>query len=216
VAQVAETADPPAADANGPYVAECQGPLTALQLDGTGSSDPDSSDALSFAWTTTCPDGSFNDASSATPILTTGTSDTCSILCGVGLTVSDSDGLTDSDSADVTIQDTSAPEINCNAPATIVPSDAPISVMAAAVDNCASSASVEIGGYDCFKYTKKGKRVDKTESCVVAVEGENLTILDSGGVGDHIAWTVRASDDCGNMREKQCQLEVVNPGHQRR
>ena len=141
-----------------------------------------------------------------------GTSGTCSILCGVGLTVTDNDGLTDSDPADVTIQDTTAPEINCNAPATIVPPDAPVSFTAVAADNCASSPSVEITGYDCFKYTRDGSRVDKTESCVIGVEGESITILDSGGVGDQIRWTVRASDNCGNVREKQCRVEVVNPG----
>jgi CSLREA domain-containing protein len=215
IAQVTQAAVPPVADADGPYVAECQGPATAVQLDGAGSSDPDSSDVLSFAWTTTCPDGSFDDASSPTPILTVGTSDTCSILCGVGLTVTNDDGLMDSDAADVTIQDTTAPEIDCNAPATIVPPDAPVSFTAVATDNCASSLSVDVTGYDCFKYTKKSKRVDKTASCMVAFGGESIAILDSGGVGNHINWTVRASDDCGNVREKQCQVEVVNPGRRR-
>jgi hypothetical protein len=37
-------------------------------------------------------------------------------------------------------------------------------------------------------------------------------MLDWGGVGDQFDWTVLATDDCGNVREKQCQVEVVNRG----
>lgn len=112
--------------------------------------------------------------------------------------VTDACGLSDSCNQTINVVDTTEPEIDCNAPDTIAPPDAPISFTAGAVDNCAPSASVEITGHDCFKYTKKGRRVDKTESCVIAVAGDRITILDSGGVGDHITWTVRASDNCGN------------------
>lgn len=74
---------------------------------------------------------------------------------------------------------------------------------------------VEITGFDCFKLTKKGKRIDKTESCAVQVNGDTITILDSGGVGDHITWKVRAIDDSGNVTEFECGVEVVNPGRGR-
>jgi hypothetical protein len=133
----------------------------------------------------------------------------------VTLTVTDSFGETAECTTTVTVVDTTAPEIDCNAPATIVPPDAPVSFTAVATDNCASSPSVEITAYDCFEYTKKGKRIDKRESCVVRAERDTLTILDSGGVGDHIGWTVRVSDNWGNVNQKQCQVEVINPGHDR-
>jgi hypothetical protein len=115
----------------------------------------------------------------------------------------------------VTVIDDIAPVAECNAPPTIVPPDAPISFTATATDNCDVS-SVEIVEYDCYKYTKKGKRIDKTESCVVSVEGDTITILDSGGVDDNIIWTVVATDSIGNTTETDCETLVVNPGQNRK
>jgi hypothetical protein len=283
--------EPPVCDADGPYLAECQGASTSIALDGTGSIDPEG-DSLSYLWSTDCAGGSFDDPNSATPVLdvdsssqsvsctatvtvtdTDGKSATCSSGLGVSDTTppaitcpaatviecdqsrdpsstgtasatdvcdpsvatsfwdvtspgacpeesrvartwagTDASGNVNSCLQSIDVVDTTAPEIDCSAPATIVPPDAPVSFMAAAADNCATSPSVEITGYDCFKYTQKGRRIDKTESCVIGVDGERITILDSGGVGDQITWTVRAIDNCGNVREKQCQVEVVNPG----
>lgn len=108
--------------------------------------------------------------------------------------------------------DTTAPEAFCNAPATIVPPDAPIGFTATATDGCDPGVSVEITDFDCFQFTKKGKRIDKTQSCVVQVNGDTITILDSGGVNDRIRWTARATDDCGNFADTLCELVVVNPG----
>jgi hypothetical protein len=93
----------------------------------------------------------------------------------------------------------------------MTPPDAPISFTAMATDNCDMSPSVVISDYDCYMYTKKGKRIDKTESCVVEVVGDQITILDSGGVDDHIEWTVEATDECGNISTGQCEVLVVNP-----
>jgi hypothetical protein len=33
-------------------------------------------------------------------------------------------------------------------------------------------------------------------------------------VADRIVWTVQATDTCVNMAEKECAVEVVNPGLQ--
>ncbi|MDH3214610.1 MAG: hypothetical protein OEM05_19195, partial [Myxococcales bacterium] len=104
-----------------------------------------------------------------------------------------------------------APVIDCNAPPTITPPDAPIAFTATALDNC-TPATVTVTAYDCFKLTKKGKRIDKTDSCVVAIDGATVTIVDSGGVGDTITWDVEAVDDAGNLATATCQVEVVNPG----
>ena len=129
----------------------------------------------------------------------------------VTLTVTDPSGESDSCTATVTVVDEIPPEVQCNAPENIVPPDAPISFTATATDNCDVSL-VEITQYDCYTYTKKGKRIDKTESCVVDVAGDTITILDSGGVDDHITWTISATDSSGNTTETDCEILVVNPG----
>ena len=131
---------------------------------------------------------------------------------GVTLTVTDDHGYTDDCTATVTVIDDEPPVIYCNAPPTIVPPDAPISFTSTAMDNC-SVAESEITEYDCYTYTKKGKRIDKTDSCVVTFEGTTVSILDSGGVGDIISWTVFATDGSGNSTTDTCVVEVVNPGH---
>jgi hypothetical protein len=125
--------------------------------------------------------------------------------------VTDDQGDSDTCTATVTVVDDTPPEIECNSPPTITPPDAPISFTATATDNCGVS-TVMITEYDCFKFTKKGKRVDKTDSCEVAIAGDTITILDSGGVRDNIVWTVHATDSSGNVTPSQCDVLVVNPG----
>ncbi|MBN1147854.1 MAG: C1 family peptidase [Anaerolineales bacterium] len=361
----------PISDAGGPYSVACEGATTAVQLDGSNSSDLES-DVLSFSWSTDCPDGSFDNAASETPVLTVNTSPGCSVACNVSLTVTDgasdtssdttsvaisdtqapvlscpadvtvecdestdplstgyalaSDGcdpapvisyvdvetagacpegmtisrtwtatdycghssscvqtisvvdttppqlfgvpadetvecdavpspppVTATDNCDpdpivsfselrtdgacansytltrtwtgvdscnnsssaeqiITVEDTTAPVIACNAPDTIIPPDAPIAFTATAIDNCDEDAFVEITGFDCFTFTKKGKRIDKTKSCVVSLAGNRITILDSGGVGTYITWNVRAVDNCGNVSQKVCKVHVIRKG----
>lgn len=135
---------------------------------------------------------------------------------GVTLTVDDIVTVGPDDSAamcvaTVTVVDQTDPVVACNSPATIVPPDAPISFTATATDNC-SVQSVEITAFDCTKLTKKGKVIDKTESCIVQLDGETITIDDSGGVGTTITWTVVAIDGSGNTTEQECSVDVVNPG----
>jgi putative hemolysin len=106
---------PPVAEADGPYEAECQGATTTLALDGTASSDPDA-DALTYAWASTCPSPTFDNAASATPALTVATASLGSPLaCSVDLTVADPGSLTSSDSAAVLVRDTTPPSITCPA-----------------------------------------------------------------------------------------------------
>jgi hypothetical protein len=130
----------------------------------------------------------------------------------VELTVEDDQMATATCEGTVTVVDDSPPQIACNAPPTITPPDAPIAFTATAVDNC-SDASVTVIAFDCFKFTKKGKRIDKTGSCVVQIDGATVTIVDSGGVGDTITWEVEATDGAGNADSATCEVEVVNPGH---
>jgi len=128
----------------------------------------------------------------------------------VTLTVTDEEGAPAACTAIVTVVDTVPPEIQCNAPATITPPDAPISFAAIGTDNCSVSL-VEIINYDCSFINGSGKVVDKKESCVVEFSGDTITIQDSGGVGDHITWTILATDGSGNQTEKECYVNVVNP-----
>jgi len=121
----------------------------------------------------------------------------------------DSCGNTTSCEQVITLVDTTPPVIDCAAPATISPPDAPISFMATAADNCDGDPSVEIMSSDCYMLTNKGKLIDKTDSCVVEVNGDTITIMDSGGIDDHITWTVRSVDNCGNASETVCEVEVV-------
>jgi hypothetical protein len=192
---------PPIADAGPDQSYECTSPSGAdVTLDGSRSSDPDG-DALTYLWTW---DG----------VSETGVTPTINLPFGtitVTLEVDDGNGATDTDTVIVEVLDTTPPDILCNAPATITPIDAPISFTATATDSCAGDPSVEITSYDCFTFTKKGKRIDKTESCIVNLDDDTITIMDTGGVGDHIIWTVRSTDDAGNVSEYTCGIITVKP-----
>lgn len=130
------------------------------------------------------------------------------------LEVVDVDGDSDTCVATVTVVDTSPPVVDCGAPETITPPDAPISFTATATDACDGSVStVEVLATDCWTVNGAGKIIDKTNSCVVSYSGDTVTIDDSGGVGDIIEWTVQATDSEGNTTEEVCYVEVVNPGN---
>jgi hypothetical protein len=128
----------------------------------------------------------------------------------VTLTVTDEEDLSDSCTAQVTVVDTEPPTVACNTPAAITPPDAPISFTSSTQDNC--GASVTITRFDCFTFTKNGKRIDKTHSCVVDIDGDTITIVDSGGVDDHITWEAVATDAAGNTTPTLCEVAVENPG----
>jgi hypothetical protein len=126
-------------------------------------------------------------------------------------TAEDDCGNTDECTQTIEVVDTTAPTIACNAPPTIRPPDAPVSYTATGVDNCTGSPIVEVQSYDCYVIKKKGQRESK--SCKVSFDGPTITIHNTGGVGNHIAWSVFAADDCGNPQTATCEVEVVNPGH---
>ncbi len=80
--------------------------------------------------------------------------------------------------------------------------------------DCATP-TVQIINYECFAFNDAGKRIDKSESCDVYIGGASPTtinIIDTGGVGTHIKWTVLAQDACGNETLADCEVLVVNPG----
>lgn len=129
------------------------------------------------------------------------------------LRVIDDQGQADEDASVIRVVDTTPPALACNAPPTLEPPDAPISFTARATDICDAEVTPDIVDFTCFKLTKKGKRIDKTSSCVVSVEGDTIRVLDSGGVGDHIQWDLRAVDDSGNESVATCEVLVVRPSN---
>lgn len=129
----------------------------------------------------------------------------------VTLTAVDGGGLADSCSATVSVIDVTAPSVQCNSPGSIVPPDTPVAFSASGSDSC-GAVTTRIVSYDCYKFTKKGKRIDKTGSCVVSLSGDTLTVEDSGGVGTTIEWTAIVSDGSGNNSVASCSVDVVNPG----
>jgi len=130
----------------------------------------------------------------------------------VNWTATDADGNQDSAQQTVSVVDTTPPDISCNSPATITPPQAPVTFTASALDQCQGAVAAQVTDYDCYKLTKKGKRVGKTRSCVVSFSGNQITISDSGGVADMIEWTVTSMDDSGNEASSTCSLSVENPG----
>lgn len=126
-------------------------------------------------------------------------------------TATDISGNSSSDTQDVQVVDTTPPTIQCNSPATVIPPDAPITFTATATDVCAGDLTAHITAYDCTFSTKKGKLIDKKESCVVSFQGDSITIHDVGGVGTTITWDVTADDGNGNIANKTCKVDVVRP-----
>jgi hypothetical protein len=181
---------PPTANCKDVTVVADAGSCTATANVNDGSSDPDGS----IASLVQDPAGPYG----------LGTTN-------VVLTVTDDKGATDSCSAVVEVVDQQEPAVQCNTPATIVPPDAPISFTASGSDSC-GAVTTTVTSYDCYKFTKKGKRVDKKDSCVVTLSGATATIGDSGGVGTFIEWTATTTDGSGNSSSALCKMEVANPG----
>ncbi len=92
--------EPPIADPDGPYYAEC---YTPLQLDGSGSDDPDG-EILDYLWT-------LGDGNSATGPYPTHTYDVECVYI-ISLTVTDDDGDADTETTTATIID---PEVDVDA-----------------------------------------------------------------------------------------------------
>ncbi len=128
-------------------------------------------------------------------------------------TATDASGNTSQTECTLTIEDTTPPVISCNSPATITPPDAPITFCATAEDICCGEApEVVITSFRCYEIKSNGKIIDKGESCEVTIDGNCITIWNSGGVNDHITWHIVATDCCGNVSEADCEVVVVNPG----
>jgi hypothetical protein len=189
-------APPPPPPENNPPEAQCRDNVIVEAGPGCeadaevdfGSFDPDVGDSITL---TQDPAGPY--AFGNTPVT---------------LTVEDNQGAADSCLGVVHVVDTTPPQVECNAPATISPRDAPVSFTATASDNCLDS--VIITGHECpFITTPLGTRVFR--DCVVSIDGATITIEDPAGVGGTVSWTVEVADQDGNVTTETCSVDVVRP-----
>jgi hypothetical protein len=128
---------PPVCRIGGPYTAECQGAATMVQLDGSESFDPGGK-PLTFMWSADCPDASFDNPASPTPLLTMNA--TAAQSCTVTLVVSNGQ-LTNSAQTTVAVVDNTPPDLSPVSvrPATLWPPNhmlVPVTIEGVATDGC--------------------------------------------------------------------------------
>jgi hypothetical protein len=198
------TNQPPTADAGGDQTVECTSPAGAsFALDGSQSSDPDG-DIRVLSWrqgTRVGPEVGFRE--------------TLPVALGIGqsetyvLRVIDGFAQADENTVTAEVVDTTPPEVFCNAPTTIPPPNKPISFTATATDVCTAAVVPQLVSFECFKFDARGRKLDKTKTCKVVLQGATITISPPQGVGNHIAWIARAVAGSGNVGTVGCEIEVV-------
>jgi hypothetical protein len=201
---------PPRADAGPDKTVECTSPDGAsVSLTGAASTDADGNIAY-YVWRRGSESGPYVGDPSANPAVTT---QQAGGETTYRLRVVDDQLAVGDDSVKVAVVDTTPPDIDCHAAATITPPDPPVAFTATATDLCGPVPSIVIEQAECFKVNGNGQQA-QGQSCKVAADGGTLTIENSGGVGTIIRWVVRATDAAGTVGRKTCEVSVANPGHQ--
>jgi hypothetical protein len=201
--------EPPGCDAGGPYVVDCVGSVTTIELDGTGSSDPDG-DVLSFHWSSDCPGTTLDDPTSATPVITIDTSCHCDVNCTVTLEVSDGVATT-ACTTDVSVFDETPPmltvELNRNV---LWPPNHRLSDIQATVevlDACDSDptfALVSITSNEPDNGLGDGGTVDDIQGADVGTADVTFQLRsERSGLGDGRTYTITymATDASGNLAD---------------
>ena len=196
---------PPTADPGDDHTVECTDATGAdVTLDASGSTDTENN-IVHYGWS--------QGVRSADDIAT-GQTYTLHQPLGTEtyfLKVIDAYMQGDQRDVQVTVADTTGPSIACNAPTSIVPRKTPYSFTATAGDTCGSiSGAPTVARYECFTINSQGKRV--SIKCKVQLSGGTFTVSNSGGIGDHFRWFVRATDSNGNTTEQT----LPDGGHQAR
>lgn len=179
---------PPACDAGGPYQAECQGAATSLGLSGAASHDPDG-DLLSFAWSSDCPNASFDDPSSPTPTLTIRGGGACTVACEVTLRVSDGVNPPVSCRQSVSIVDTQAPSLTTPADRTVE------------CDGAGNAAALQ-------EWLGSATASDVCGTASVSHDYQSLTPACGRTGRATVTWT--AVDGCGNSASRSATFTIVD------
>ena len=180
----------PVCDANGPYVAECG---VSTSLDGSASLDPDGG-ALTFSWT-----GPFTPSptSGSMPLVTFPEPIGAKII---SLLVTDPDALTDSCTAEVTVQDTLAPSLTAPADVTeecTSPAGTPV-VLGTPIVNDVCDTSLDIAN-------------DAPALFPLGMTTVNWTATDDAGNTDTATQTVTVVDTTPPDFELSVSPEILRP-----
>lgn len=153
--------EPPMCDAGGPYVAECAGSVTTLEI-ASESTDPEG-EPLECLWSTDATGLTFADDTACATELDA--SSECASTREIDLRVTDPEDAFSECAATVEIQDTRAPELSVITPEPGSCSQGPVEIVASAADVCDPAPAisveppgpfadhgdhvVEVGGTDC-------------------------------------------------------------------
>ena len=125
----------------------------------------------------------------------------------VELTVTDSHGATDTCESTVTVVDSEDPVVDCGDRGIIAPCNVPVILTFGAMtkeNGC--PVEVDILHEKCAFCNPAGKEISR--DCVI----DGTTIIDSGGVQDHISWLVTATNKYGGVSAQEtCTVCVQNP-----
>jgi hypothetical protein len=111
----------------------------------------------------------------------------------------------------ITVIDTTPPSLVSDVH-DIYPYDAPVIFNVMTSDTCGDVDLVL--SYNCHKVNKNGKVISKLDSCEVVINGNQVTVVDSGGVGTIITISATATDDCGNATEEDFVVNVLRPANE--
>ena len=177
-------------DAGGPYEQGCAGDFASVPLDGTGSSE--SGLEPLYSWSTNCPGGSFDDASSEDPTLTLET-EGCVVECLVTLTVTDAQdpAASTSCSASVTVADLTPPEPACPTEPLVV--------------EC-SDGGLHRSAPEVQAWLAQASAFDECSGEAVAVQDDLPAFVPRADCPTELVVTFTAVDACGN--ESSCQQLV--------
>jgi len=126
-------------------------------------------------------------------------------------TATDACGNASSESQVITVEDTIAPTLTSDVH-DIFPYDAPITFNVITNDNCGDVDLVL--SYNCHKVNKNGKVSSKLDSCDVVIAGNQIMVVDSGGVGTIITISATATDECGNSTSDDFVVNVLRPANE--
>ena len=186
---------PPVANPGGPYTGN---PGATIQLDGTGSSDPDVGDALTFAWDLD-DDGQFDDSTASRPNFAIGNRPPGTVVT-VRLRVTDRWGMSDAQATTVTVNNR-PPICRAGGPYTATCNGAATTVQV----NAGTSSDPDPGETLSYAWTSDcpGVSFDNPASA-------NPTVTLAGACGTSCSVTVTVTDGHGGSSTCSATITVVD------